>query len=436
MKFIALVILLFSSICHAESDVVVAQKNTMLVSYNTFQTTEGGERRVVEFSKPSIHHFFTYSNNQIFMNSVADKQKNLRQLRFTNNQFEIDAFSATKDTPLSWTLDNVKTVLAKSDAVIQQTPVEARSSRVLIEELPRGCGNVQVLGVLSDDKSHIKSYAVKVAGMGEMHINAHVEGVSCDDKTLVVGTLRCDSEKGPCYQNLVGVQVKDDRKVPSDTALLAMIYGRVDAKGKIITDELLEDPTYARVMMTRYTEIQKRHILYVITNTITDEGHYAYCNACASTLDLSVLEYKNGTWSLFESGISWQTSGVPQHTVYLDELGSASLGVIIASDESRQGEGTFYYSVNQINQDSVSSILTHSHYYGFNPMCDSDKRNFATLSFEKKHDPYDIKIKQNHYNEIYNCKERKYVNEEYLYRFSDNKYILIKANEIEHNLGY
>ena len=78
-----MVILLFSSIIAIESDVVEAQKNTMLVSYNTFQTTEGGERACMLNSVS--HRSITFSpdsNNQIFMNSVADKQKNLRQVTF------------------------------------------------------------------------------------------------------------------------------------------------------------------------------------------------------------------------------------------------------------------------------------------------------------------------------------------------------------------
>lgn len=436
MKFIAIVILLFSSICHADSDVVVAQQNTMLVSFNTFQTSEGGERRVVEFSKPSIHHFFTYSNNQIFMNSVTDKQKNLRQLRFSNNQFEIDAYTATKDTPLSWTLNNVKAVLAKSNAVLQQIPVEARLSRVLMEELPRGCGNVQVFGILSDDKSYIKSYVVKVAGMGEMHINAHVEGVSCDDKTLVVGTLRCDSEKGPCFQNLVGVQLTDESEIPSDLTLLKMIESQIDDKGLTASGDFLDAPSNTSIMLTRYVKIQGREILFVLTNTIRDDGRYAYCNTCASNMNLLVLEYADGRWSLYESKISWETIGIPQYTVYIDELGSASLGLIIALEKSRQGEATFNYSVHRINDGTLSLLLTHSHYYGFNPMCDFDKRNFAALSFDKKIDPYDIKIKHRHYNEIRDCKKRKYLSEDYLYRFADTQYILLNSNEVGHDMGY
>ncbi len=428
MKFIALVILLFSSICHAESDVVVAQKNTMLVSYNTFQTTEGGERRVVEFSKPSIHHFFTYSNNQIFMNSVADKQKNLRQVRFTNNQFEIDAFSAKKDTPLSWTLDNVKTVLAKSDAVIQQTPVEARSSRVLIEELPRGCGNVQVLGVLSDDKSHIKSYAVKVAGMGEMHINAHVEGVSCDDKTLVVGTLRCDSEKGPCYQNLVGVQFTDDDQFLSDSNLIKMVYGNVDDRGAIVTADQTLAESFVRILLTRYVETNNRKLFFVVSQKNEYPGKNSYCTSCAIEVSVSILESIDGEWNRLDSEFEQIIYGWPYGEYYIETLGRNNVGIVFLDRKDRGGEGTFDFSIFKIDKTKVTSVLQRNHYYNYNSFCPVSKSTYSKVELIKNGDMYDVKLKLGHYNNAKNCKKMKFMNEEQIYRFSESKYKLIKES--------
>lgn len=437
MKYFLMLVVLFSTLCYAESDSVLAQKGTQLnTGYDVFKTSEGGELRVVQFDKPSIHHFFTFANNQIFMNSVVDKQKDLREVRFSHNQFELTPYTATADTPLQWTMPMIQAVQAKSHAALANTPMETRQSAILIEELSRSCGTIQVLGELNESKSDINQFVVKAAGIGEIKFRDHIEGVSCDDNTLVIGTVACDTEKGPCYQHLYGVQYKNDSLVPSDLALLNMLYGKVDSNGNVMSKTIDKQRAYVSVVVTRYLELQNRQLLYVVTHAKSSKDDDTYCNACISVLELHVLEYSDGSWDLIENPITREYNGILTQSYYVENIGPNELGLVIEDKKSRQGEGSFDFDIYHIKKDSMPLVLNHGHYFGFNPMCESKKRETAILNFHGKGQMYDLKIVQHHFNEIYDCESRKYVNEEYIYRFTQGEYKLIKTNEAAHNLGY
>lgn len=436
MKFLLFVLLFVSVVCYAESDSVQAQKGTQLISFSSFKTDAGKELRVVEFRKPSIHHFFTYSNNQIFMNSVLDKQKNLREVRFTHNQFELNPYTATKDTPLAWTMTMIRAVQAKSQTALTNTALESRKSRLLIESLTRSCGNIQVFGELNDDKTAIDRYVVHVEGVGEMRTNAPVEGVSCDDRSLVVGTVKCETDKGPCLQTLSGVQYENNPQIPSDEELLIKLFGKIDNSGRVDSTPAHKEPTYVSILLTRYFEMQNRKLMYVVVEGVNDKDSYNYCNSCTSIYETYFLEFYNNNWQLSKDVIFYEFNYYPSHYYYVKEIGTSAVGLFIERSYSNQGEAGFNYEVYNIGRGSSNLVLTHSHAYMFNPSCPIRKDNKSKIDFQGDGDMYDIRIVQNHYNEVHSCEKRKYVNEEYLYKFKDGMYKLIRTDEIQHYANY
>lgn len=426
MKYMLLFVLLFSTLCWADSDSVQAQKGTQLSSgYEIFKTSEGTKLRMVEFYKPSIHHFFTFSNNQIFMNSVLDKQKNLREVRFAHNQYELAPYTANKDTPLAWTMDMIKAVQAKSQTALNNTPLEARSARILIENLSRGCGNVQVLGELNEDKTVISRYVVKVDGVGEMQSTEAIEGVSCDDKTLVVGSVSCYGEKGPCYQKLRSVQYKADDVVPSDDALLRAIYGAPDGSGAIPNLSEESAPVYAFVLLSRSVEINGRALLYVITKEIESSDPTYYCSYCSTDMRISFFEHVDGSWQAIGSPVKQFVTGSPLGTYYLEQIGSQNIALVYYENNSRGGEGYFDFSIYKIGQSETKEVLNRHHFYEYNSFCPTTKSEYATIEFIKSTNIYDVKLKLGHYNSA-ECKKIKFLNEEQLYKFVDGEYKLIK----------
>lgn len=425
MKYILLFLVLFSAACRADSDSVQAQQGTQLTTYNTFKTSEGVELRVVEFYKPSIHHFFAFDNNHIFMNSVADKQKNLREVRFAHNQFELEPYAAPIETQLLWTMDTIKAVQAKATNALNNTPLESRTSRVLIENLSRGCGNVQVLGELNSDKSAIDHMVVKVDGVGELHVDKDIEGVSCDDKTLMVGTVSCYGEKGPCYQKLVGVQYREDDLVPSDHGLLKKVYGEVDTTGAILNLPKDSAPIYTYVLLTRYVELNYRALMYVITKESESDGRNSYCSSCVASLKISFFELVDGEWQTLGSQVEQSVYGWPSGTYYLDNIGKRKVGLIYQENNSRGGEGYFEFSIYKIDPTTTQEVLSRHHYYEYNSFCEVSKSNYSTIELINSGDMYDVKMKIGHYNDA-ECKKIKYLNEEQLYRFAEGKYNIIK----------
>lgn len=425
MKYILMLVVLFSTLCYAEPDSVLAQKGTQLnTGYDVFKTSEGGELRVVHFNKPSIHHFFTFANNQIFMNSVADKQKNLREVRFIHNQYELAPYTATADTPLQWTMDMVKAVQAKSQTALNSTPLEARSSRLLIENLSRGCGDVQVLGELSDDKTAFARYVVKVDGIGELHSTDTIEGVSCDNQTLMVATVSCYGEKGPCYQQLSSVQFNTDELIPSDYALLKGVYGDIDDSGAILNLPEGSAPIYAFVLLSRYVEINNRALLYVITKESESNNKNYYCSYCSTAIKVSFFERLNDRWKTIGTQVEQYITGTPFGIYYLENIGDNDIALVYNENNSRGGEGYFDFEIYKITPSETSEVLKRHHFYEYNSFCPTTKSDYSTIEFIKSSGIYDVKLKLGHYNSA-ECKKIKYINEEQLYRFVEGEYKLI-----------
>ena len=113
MRFLVFFMLISCSAVGADADVVLAQKNTTLDSSFAFQYSQGGKQRVVSLLRPSSEHFFTYTDNKVFMNSVADGNQHLRLITFARNQFEIMPVEVTKDIPTAWNLTRAQEVLRR-----------------------------------------------------------------------------------------------------------------------------------------------------------------------------------------------------------------------------------------------------------------------------------------------------------------------------------
>lgn len=437
MRFLIFFMLMSCSAVGADADVVLAQKNTTLDSSFAFQYSQGGKQRVVSLLRPSSEHFFTFTDNKVFMNSVADGNQHLRLITFARNQFEIMPVEVTKDIPTAWNLTRAQEVLRQPALKLAQVEPESRGHRILLQTLSRQCGNVQVLGVLDDEKSYVRRYVVKVEGVGELETLDAIESVTCDDKTLLVGTLYCYGEGLPCSQTLLGVQFENDGNSLTDNDILDAVYGGFDAKEFFgIEGDTDEKLSYVpRVLLTRYVELGAYKLLYTVTAVVPDRDDSPFCNLCSLDGVISIFMQSENGWEMLYTPENYSIYGLPADTFYMDHIGNDEIGLILSSDTSRQGEGSMRFEVYWLAEDGFKHALSFHEYYEFSEMCEFKQNSYANLEFFGDNRLRDIKILTGHYDPQTDCGKRKFLQQESVYRFNTNKYELMPPAESAHHSG-
>lgn len=430
-KTFLLVVLFFQSYSYA-NDSFIAQRQTSLSEDSKFYDTSGKRHRVVTFIKPTDSHFFTYTENSVYMNHVADKRKNLRVITFDREQYNILPFQKKPDTPLSWSLSDIQAILKRDKEILKKEKFE--NGRVLLFDLKRQCGMVRIFADRNKE-GEIKKYYVDFENIGVMETYYAIEGVTCDASSVTVGTLSCATERGPCNQLLFSAQYRNVEGMLSEIEILQKIYGSIDSKYKLSSIRYGENK-YASLSLTRYIELLNRRLLYVVTTITEQPGDEFICGACERTLIVSVFEMSDKGWDLVGTSKPYSIAAFANPQVHMQKIGDNSAGIIISYLYGRQGENTINHKVYKIDATKVEEVLGYSHFYilGFN--CEYPKRPYSELEFLPAGDVWDIRIKSGHYINNGSCKSAVFSKEETYYKYKDGTYQLNNTDATEHTGNY
>jgi hypothetical protein len=426
-----LITLFFHSGIYA-NDSFIEQRQTSLTEDSKFYDISGKRYRVVTLSKPTDSHFFTYTESAVYMNHVSDKSKNLRLIKFQREQYNILPFQKQSDTPLSWTLSDIQTILKRDKELLKNAKLE--NGKALLFDLKRQCGTVRVFAD-ANKEGDARKYFVDFENIGVMETYDAIEGVTCDASSVTVGTLSCTSERGPCNQSLYSAQYRKEQNLLSEGEILQKIYGPVGAKYKLYSIRCGEDK-YASLSLTRYIEFLNRQFLYVVT-TITDQpGDEFICGACDRTINVSVFEMKNDGWELVGVSKPYSIPAFSNPQVHMQKIADHSVGIVVSYLYGRQGENTINHRVYKINSTTIDDVLDYSHFYTLGIDCEYPKRPYSHLEFLPAGNAWDIKINSGHYISEGSCKSTIFSKEEAYYKYQDGSYQLSNTDTVEHAGGY
>ncbi len=415
------------------NDSLIEQQQTSLDEHSTFHDISGMRHRVVTLDKPTDSHFFTYTNNSVYMNHVSDKNKNLRLVKFEREQYNILPFQKQPNTPLSWALSDIQTILKRDKDVLKNATIKNR--RALLTDLKRQCGSVRVFAEIDKEGGDIKKYYVDFENIGVMESYYTIEGVTCDSSSVTVGTLGCASDRGPCSQWLYSVQYKKEPDMLSEVEILQKIYGPLGTKHKLHPVHYGENK-YASLSLTRYKELLNRKFLYVVTTMTAQPGDEFICGACERTINISVFEMKTKTWELVGTSKPYSIQAFASPHIHMQKISDDSAGIVISYLYGRQGENTINHRVYKINEATVDDILDYSHFYTLRFDCEYSKKPYSNLEFLPIGKTWSIKITSGHYITNESCKSTVFTREETIYRYQNGSYQLSNTNADEHIGNY
>ncbi len=433
-SFIILLLLALSihSVAFA-SDSLIEQQQTSLSEDYEFYDTSGKRLRTVSLSKPTDSHFFTYTADSVYMNHVSDKNKNLRHVKFEQEQYNILPFQKQPDTPLSWALSDIQKILQRDKDASKNATLD--KSRILLADLKRQCGAVRVFAEIDKEDRHIKKYFVDFENIGVMESYYTIEGVICDASTVTVGTLSCASDRGPCSQWLSSVQYKQEPDMLSEVEILQKIYGPLGTKHKLHPVQYGENK-YASLSLTRHIELLNKKFFYVATTMTAQPGDEFICGACERTLYVSVFEMRNDSWELVGTSKPYSVQAFANPQIHMQKISDDSVGIVISYLYGRQGENTINHRVYKVNEAGVDDVLSYSHFYTLRFDCEYPKKPYSHLDFLPVGETWDIRITSGHHRTSDSCESTIFSKEESYYKFQDGAYHLSNTNAEEHIGNY
>ncbi|MGV8836129.1 hypothetical protein [Cellvibrio sp.] len=434
LNFIVFILFTFSFHSNAfANDSLIEQQQTSLSEISTFKDISGVRHRVVTLDKPTDSHFFTYTDDSVYVNHVSDKNKNLRLVKFEHEQYNIVPFQKQPNTPLSWTLSDIQKILTRDKDASKNAALN--NGKALLVELKRQCGQVRVFAKIDEKERDIRKYFVDFEKIGVMESYDTIEGVTCNDSTVTVGTLSCASERGPCRQQLYSAQYKKEKNMLSEVEILQKIYGPVGEKHKLYSVRYGENK-YASVSLTRYIEFLNRQLLYVATTITAQPGDEFICGACERTIIISVFEMKNKTWELVGTSKPYSVHAFANPQIHMQQIADNSVGIVLSYLYGRQGEHTMNHRVYKINAATVDDVLDYGHFYTLKFDCEYPKKPYSNLEFLQVGEDWDIKITSGHYITNDSCKSTVFSKEETIYKYQNGSYQLSDTNADEHIGNY
>lgn len=415
------------------NDSLIEQQQTSFSETSTFKDISGMRHRVVTLDKPTDSHFFTYTDDSVYMNHVSDKNKNLSLVKFEREQYNIVPFQTQPDTPLSWTLSDIQKILQRDKDASKNSTLE--KGRALLADLKRQCGSVRVFAEVDKEEGRIKKYYADFENIGVMESYYTIEGITCNSSSITVGTLSCASDRGPCSQWLSSVQYKKEPDMLSEVEILQKIYGPLGAKHKLHPAQYGENK-YTSLSLTRYISELNRNFLYAVTTITAQPGDEFICGACERTIHVSVFEMNNSNWELIGTSKPYSIQAFANPQIHMQKISGDSVGIVISYMYGRQGENTINHRVYKVNKDGVDDVLDYSHFYTLRFDCEYPKKPYSNLDFLPAGETWDIKITSGHHITNDSCESTVFSKEEIYYKFQDGAYHLSNTNAEEHTGNY